>query len=430
MFFFNFDDSESATNVVTESLVSDGLVYTANLDNVRVLLERETEKQGLRNSDLAELTGWSPSKTSKLAAGRQKLTPEDIRTWSRALGYTPDPFINGKVDIRYYKLSEYIRKPSDVLEAYFNALEGRPDCTAIARYELPLSILTMLGVKVSDYAVRANASHYGIDSFSATYVRFWQRTTVDEDSMTPEFGLWLSPENDYFLFAVYLNRKEEDGAMARLRAAYKDVLQIEDKYTGEFEAFAERNTKWLPRFLRKGEIFSIGADTNMLPQPGDFENRLVELFKKYCALVWEVKGIDLLPEKYRNREEISTYQQLDILNGYADFSPEVKEAILQRENYLCENDLSHCTFMDARGKQYMEAVPIVPFAAGMQFGQGIFDAENGVCLCPMCRAQMRYGTATDREDMIFKIFRKHQKEMQDKGIDISLTQVLAANGLA
>ena len=144
MFFFNFDDSESATNVVTESLVSDGLVYTANLDNVRVLLERETEKQGLRNSDLAELTGWSPSKTSKLAAGRQKLTPEDIRTWSRALGYTPDPFINGKVDIRYYKLSEYIRKPSDVLEAYFNALEGMPDCTAIARYELPLSILTAI----------------------------------------------------------------------------------------------------------------------------------------------------------------------------------------------------------------------------------------------------------------------------------------------
>ena len=48
----------------------------------------------------------------------------------------------------------------------------------------------------------------------------------------------------------------------------------------------------------------------------------------------------------------------------------------------------------------------------------------------MCRAQMKYGSLNDREDMIFKLFRKHQKELQEKGIDISLTQVLAANGLA
>lgn len=36
----------------------------------------------------------------------------------------------------------------------------------------------------------------------------------------------------------------------------------------------------------------------------------------------------------------------------------------------------------------------------------------------------------DREDIIFKLFRKHQKELQERGIEISLTQVLAANGLA
>ena len=48
----------------------------------------------------------------------------------------------------------------------------------------------------------------------------------------------------------------------------------------------------------------------------------------------------------------------------------------------------------------------------------------------MCKAKMRYGMVNDREDMIFKLFRKHQKELKEKGIEISLTQVLAANGLA
>lgn len=437
MFFFDLNNSQSATNAIAESLVSDSFIYTVNVDNARELLGKETEKQGLRGSDLAELTGWSPSKTSKLTAGRQKLTAEDVRIWARALGYTPDPFVDSNVDIRYYKLNAYIRKPSDVLEAYFNVMDEKPEHTAIAQYELPLSILAMLGVKASDYAVRANASYFGIDPVSkrglgntATYIRFWQRTTSSEESMTPEFGLWLSPENDYFLFAVYLNRRSEDGGMKELRSVYKDALQVEDKYTDEFDKFAEMHKEWIPKFLRNGEIISVGSDTNCLPEPGDLENVLIDLFQKYCALVWEVKGIDLLPEKYKQKEDMSPFQQFNILNGSADFSPEVKDEIIRREKYKCEIDPSHSTFMDALGRPYMEVAPIVPFSAGIQFGQSIFSAENGVCLCPMCKAKMRYGMVNDREDMIFKLFRKHQKELKEKGIEISLTQVLAANGLA
>ncbi len=88
-------------------------------------------------------------------------------------------FIDGKADIRYYNLGGYIRKPSDALKAYFCVLDGEPEHAAIAQYELPLSILAMLGVKISDYAVRANASGFTIDPVTrrgfgntATYIRF------------------------------------------------------------------------------------------------------------------------------------------------------------------------------------------------------------------------------------------------------------------
>ena len=84
--FFEPDNSRDVHKRVTESLISDSFVYTSNMENTRVLLGKETEKQGLRGADLAELTGWSPSKTSKLTAGKQKLTAEDTRIWARALG--------------------------------------------------------------------------------------------------------------------------------------------------------------------------------------------------------------------------------------------------------------------------------------------------------------------------------------------------------
>lgn len=439
MFFFydNENGTQGANSSITESLVSDGITYTANIENARILLVKETEKQGLRGADLAELTGWSPSKTSKLTAGKQRLTAEDIRIWARALGYTPDPFINDSIDIRYYKLSAYIRKPSDVLEDYFDIPDDKSEHTAIANYELPLSILSILGVQPSDYAVRAHASYFGIDPYSkkgfgntATYVRFWQRTTSNEEGVTPEFGIWISPENDFFLFAVYLNRRSEEGGMSELRATYKNALQIEESDADEFDRFAEQHKDWFPKFLKKGEISSIGSDTNYLPGPGELENTLIQMFRQYCALVWEVKGIDLLPEKYKQKEELSTFQQFDILQGTADFSPEVKGEIIQRENYKCENDPTHKTFTDALGKPYMETAPIVPFSVGMQYGKKIFSADNGLCLCPMCRAKLQYGTLNDREDMFFKLFRKHQKALQEKGIEVTLTQVLTANGLA
>lgn len=57
---------------IADSLVSDEFTYTGNMENARELLGKETEKQGLRGSDLAELTGWSPSKTSKLTSGQSE----------------------------------------------------------------------------------------------------------------------------------------------------------------------------------------------------------------------------------------------------------------------------------------------------------------------------------------------------------------------
>ena len=77
----------------------------------------------------------------------------------------------------------------------------------------------------------------------------------------------------------------------------------------------------------------------------------------------------------------------------------------------------------------MEVVPLIPFLSKKQFGEEVFSADNGVCLCPTCKAKMKYGTLVDREDMIYRLFKKHRKAMNDREIKVTLAQVFAANGV-
>lgn len=432
-FFFDF---ESENGGLTSSLIGDISEKATDLNDVRERLLRETEKQGLRNSDLSELIGWSASKTSKITAGKQKMIADDVRLWARSLGYTPDPFIQNNIDFRIYNLSSYVRSISEVLESYFNNYDNEIVQKAIIQYELPLSILSVLGVNPSEYAIRSQTSYYGINPDSksgfggtATYIRFWQRTTRVEGKMTPEFGIWLSPENDNFLFCVYLHRDANDGALHQLRMQYKDALQIDDRDKEEFDQFARTNKEWVPDYVRKGEIFAFCTDTNLLPSPGQIEVDFINLFRKYCSLVWEVKGVDLLPNSLKEREDLSPFQQLDILNGYADFSEIVKQEVKNREKYQCENDASHTSFIDQMGNQYMDVAPIIPFDQGAQYGQVIMSSANGICLCPNCKAQMKYGDNESREDMLIKLYRKHKANLLNNGVNMSLAQVLAANYL-
>lgn len=433
MFFVDFDNEYREINEITESLVSDKLTYTADMEAVRLLLKKEMEKQGLRSSDLAELTGWSPSKISKLSSGRQKFTDEDVRTWARALGYTPDPFVDSKVDIRNYKLNAYIRKFSDALKIYLDVSDKKLEHKAMAQYELPLSILTALNLKVSDYAIRAKESYLCINidggiHIETTKIRFWQRTVSGDDKIIPEFGIFVSPEKDYFLFSVYIYT-EQNKEMPELRVHYKEILQVEDKGLEKFKKFAKKK-EWIPDYLKSGEIICYGCSINDLPRSDELEGILKDIFQKYCALVWEIKGIDLLPEKYKEPEKVSASQMYDMLIGNASFSEKVREEVLQRAQYKCENDPLHETFMDEHGNPYMEAVPLLPFSTVARWGQqSVCSSDNGICLCPNCKAKMKYGTLNDREDMVIKLFRKHQKDLQNSGIKISLTQVLMENGL-
>ena len=104
--------------------------------------------------------------------------------------------------------------------------------------------------------------------------------------------------------------------------------------------------------------------------------------------------------------------------------------VIARSSYHCCINKEHKSFMTKNGHQYMEVVPIIPFMYGAQYGKAIMSASNAVCLCPNCAAQLKNGCNEDREDILIKLFRKHKDELASKGIEKSLTNILADNGLA
>ena len=444
MFFFFFDGFKDYDEGIAPSLVAES--FSANNNDIRERLLKETEKQGLRNSDIAHLTGWRPSKISKLSNGNQRLTEYDVKVWARALGYTPDPFIDSSIDIRHYNLRSYIRNVSDTLRDYVKHFEEKdPKHSPIITYELPLAILATLGVNPSDYVVRCVPSYAGISEigigigYNATSVRFWHRSLSSTSIMRPEFGLWVSPEDNCFIWAVYINwpgprresvRDSHHIGSSNIRSRKKDLLQVNDEATRSFDRMADKYD-WISKELEQGEIVSIAGKTNELPDSESTNDTLTSLFKDYCKLVWEMRGLDLLPDhmKKTESEEISSSKQCKIFSHIADFAEGTKEYVRKRENFKCENGESHITFTDATGRPYMDVVPLVPFSEATRFGMISKFESNGVCLCPVCAKQLQYGTVNDREDMIYKLYRKHQKNLKKSGVEMSLTQVLTANGL-
>lgn len=419
-----------------------------NPETILGRLMKETNAKGIRNSDLSQLTGWPASKVSKVTSGKQKLTEEDVKTWAMVLGYTADAFIQMEYDLRDYRLSEHVRPVRDCFQAFFGVDRERDE--DIIQFELPLSILSAIGVKVSDYLIDAgeyrdifmDSSYVGMKS-SRYVIAFIQKNLHDAENDYPMFGYWVEPKQNSMVLSVAIGgaaacvddvdkeeSKKDKRSAALLRQRMKALLGITDLQTDEFDEFIQT---WdgIPDDLAHLEIASVTYSLCNLPDEEEMMNDLHRIFKVFCDLAWEMAGTDLAPPGYRDtgKETLSPYDMFNILSGTGSFSHETIRAVREKQAYECEMDSSHPSFMDDTGNPYMDVVPLVPFRQGTEFGNNIFQKENGLCLCPLCSSRLLHGTREDKEDMIFKLFRKHSKGLRKAGIEISLGQLMSVYGL-
>lgn len=401
-------------------------------------LNKETNAQGLRNVELADLTGWSTSKVSKVASGKQKLTDDDIRIWARALGYTPSAFLEPDFDMRSFKIMDHVRSVVDCISAYLNSDEGTPEHDAIMNYEIPLSILGTLGLKAADYCIRTHHCQSVKDPFAGTtrrevgYIRMWSRGTVSKDESYPELMIWMSPTDNSFAIILYLNRNDADVVLSNLCQTYKDTLKIDGEDHKRFETFARENKACLSRKIVEGEISAYTHSAgDALPDDNLMLQILVELLSDYYELVWQMKGMDLKPKHFKEQddEEFTAFEQYRIMTGNAQFDSLVEEEILRANRCQCEMNPDHKTFTKQNGSQYMEAIPLIPFGYAGQYGKGIMGVANGLCVCPICRAKLAHGRNEDREEMLMTLYLKHRKALKEANIQVTLSELLHMYGL-
>ena len=394
--------------------------------NVVSALTQEITSRGIKNVELAELTGWSTAKVSKLLSGRQAFTDDDFRVCARALGYTLDPFVDQAVDTRGYDVTEFVRKPVECLDNFLDVDEEDDEYASIINVELPLSILGLLGVRVYDYAVRTHVSsgYNGNEEENCSWIKIWNRNTRTQEDPYPVLSLWIDAARDVFSVLVYL-----EGAKGNQPYGIAELREMVHSANNEYDFLMKEDSDnhWLPgRVLDNVLSFDYWDGGNILPDEGYFQDILAGIFKDYCDIVWELRHMDLIPYAAIFSSQTTPIRKtlLKSLAEDSSFSEKTVRETLSAREYRCEIDASHQTFETADGHQYAEAVPLIPFEDGVGQGKGVMESANVLCLCPNCAARLRHGTNEDREEMVIKLYRSHRKELENVGIRTTLGEIL------
>ena len=72
----------------------------------------------------------------------------------------------------------------------------------------------------------------------------------------------------------------------------------------------------------------------------------------------------------------------------------------------------------------------------MQGGTGWLAARsitikaNVVCLCPNCAAKLEYASDKERQEMLMLLYMKHNEQLREMGIDISLMELFKYYGMS
>ena len=91
--------------------------------------------------------------------------------------------------------------------------------------------------------------------------------------------------------------------------------------------------------------------------------------------------------------------------------------------HKCEIDCNHITFTrKSDGLPYMESHHLIPMAFQDDFIYSLDVEENIVSLCSNCHNEIHYGE--NSEELITKLFKKREKLLKRKNIEISLEKLL------
>ena len=430
----NVDFTQNYRDNLNALFVESIYIDNNNSDLIREKLYTFSLVKGLRVNDISELTGWPKSKTSKIISNNQLLSMDDIRNWSRSLGFTPEPFIGIEKSFVEYSLDEHIRTVSSALYDYFTS-DDYYRRNAILKFEFPLGVSNLFGFEMTDYVIRFHGLR---PDNSRTKPLFETKKSIrihnrsfdnkgDNNSLIPEFGVFFHKKKKMVL-SVYLRTSTNELYPDVNRKKFKEILN-NDLLDGSYFVHTKKDLeKLLPDEELKGEVLSAIVSREELQKEGYVERKLLEIYKYYCDLFYELYGVPILPNKAKYY--LDNGLETQVSGAVIDtFDPYTINSVKIENKYSCEIDPEHGSFMTADEEPYIDVVPLIPFSRAEELGADLRIEANAVCLCPVCKARLSFGTVEDREEMYYRLYKRHKKSLVDAGVDVKLQDVLGYNGV-
>ena len=98
----------------------------------------------------------------------------------------------------------------------------------------------------------------------------------------------------------------------------------------------------------------------------------------------------------------------------------IKRQSIESAGYQCEINPKHTTFTaKSTEQQYMEGHHAIPLKYQDKFTRSLDVYANIICLCPICHRLLHYGVASEKENVLSKIYFERSGRLAVSGIKIS-----------
>ncbi|MGL4383084.1 MAG: hypothetical protein ACRCTA_05155 [Bacilli bacterium] len=138
----------------------------------------------------------------------------------------------------------------------------------------------------------------------------------------------------------------------------------------------------------------------------------IGLFTKKYSLQNKKEKTIILKRKKAKMMLISQYQRSS-LN---------RDLCLFKQNYKCEIEQQHKTFMSKNNLPYMETHHLIPIGFQSQFHNSLDIKENTVVLCSNCHNEIHYGL--NNVVLIKQLFKQRKEKLLKQGIKIQLDELI------
>lgn len=103
---------------------------------------------------------------------------------------------------------------------------------------------------------------------------------------------------------------------------------------------------------------------------------------------------------------------------------------LKTANFKCEADAGHNTFTSAvTGENYVEAHHLMPMGQQSSYHYNLDVPANIVALCPTCHRKIHHASATEKEDLLTKIYVHRKKVLEEASLSYRLPDLFNAYGV-